>query len=112
MWKWNCLETEVKWLCMTEAVLDGSCSTADVLGDVLNLLEHLMDKKGDYSLTSCSYEQHVLHTHNVKSCSDVLVNVCELEGVQSVAIPGDCAGPEHLLLPLGAHFSFLHWALH
>lgn len=49
----------------------------------------------------------MLHTHSVKSCSDVLLNVCELEGVQSVAIPGGSAGPEHLLLPLGARFSFL-----
>lgn len=39
------VETEVKCLCVTEAVLSGSCSTADVLGDVFNLLEHLMDKK-------------------------------------------------------------------
>lgn len=34
----------------------------------------------------------------MKSCFDVLLNVYELEGVGSVAIPGDSAGPEHLLL--------------
>lgn len=48
----------------------------------------------------------------MRGCSDVLFNVCELGEVEGAAIPGDSAGPEHLLLPLGAHFSFLHWVLH